>query len=265
MSLLLKKITAHSEGEPVLLIHGWAMNNHVFQPLVEAMPTVQFVGIDLPGHGDNAGVDLGDDLVEWTGQALHVLSEEGIGRCHILAWSLGGMLATLMAERLGEGCLSLSLLGSNPQFVQSDDWPNAMPPIYLQRFMQNLQQSKDQVIQEFMELQVRGAQHAKPALDKVLQLVKAGGTASDHGLQHGLSVLEKGNVREQLADVQCPVHFVLGQRDTLVPAAVADNLRALQKQAEFTVLPKSGHAPFISHTENCVTALQYFWSQVNGA
>ncbi len=258
MTLKIQQVSANSNGVPVLLIHGWAMNSQVWQPVIKAMPEFTFYTLDLPGHGVHHNVDLGHNIDDWCAAAVVALNNEGIEVCHLAAWSLGGALATKLAEALGPQCCSLSLISSNPKFVASDDWPYAMPVQYLQTFMQNLQHDIDQVVRDFMELQVRGVLNAKSILTNVMAMVEQGGLASEHGLANGLAVLQLADLRMELRGLACPIQFILGKNDTLVPSAVRQDLVVLRPDADIYVISRCGHAPFVSHTDDTVRILSAF-------
>lgn len=86
------------EGEPVVLVHGYAgdLNGWAFNipALAQAGPVV---AIDLPGHGGSAK-DVGDgSLATLAGAVRGALSELGIGRAHLVGHSLGGAVVARAA------------------------------------------------------------------------------------------------------------------------------------------------------------------------
>jgi len=52
--------------------------------------------------------------------------------------------------------------------------------------------------------------------------------------------------------------WLLGDRDTLVPAEVGEDLEALMPEAEVLIMLRSAHAPFLSHTEPFSRAMTHF-------
>ncbi|MCK4493556.1 MAG: alpha/beta fold hydrolase, partial [Methylococcales bacterium] len=64
-----------------------------------------------------------------------------------------------------------------------------------------------------------------------------------------------------LATINCPVLMVLGDRDTLVPVKVAEQLQTLQPKLLLKILSKSGHVPFLSHQEVLLDCLKNFMEQ----
>jgi len=155
-------------------------------------------------------------------------------------------------------------LCSNPRFVQAEDWQYAMPEQYLSQFIKNLQENKQQVVEDFMALQVRGSQQAESVLAKVMALVEEGGLASEQGLNNGLHILKHDDERQTLSELACPVNVVLGKNDTLVPRGVKADFEKLVPNATINTVLKAGHAPFISHVEETAGIIQDFLKQVAG-
>ena len=49
-------------GAPLVLLHGWAVNRHVFEDLVARLsPRFEVHSVDLTGHGDSAGIGCDSD------------------------------------------------------------------------------------------------------------------------------------------------------------------------------------------------------------
>jgi pimeloyl-[acyl-carrier protein] methyl ester esterase len=55
-----------------------------------------------------------------------------------------------------------------------------------------------------------------------------------------------------------PVTWYLGGRDTLVPVAVAEELKKLNPEIETIIEESAAHAPFVSHPEAFVQSLVTF-------
>ncbi|GGA82856.1 alpha/beta hydrolase [Brucella endophytica] len=92
------------EGEPILLIHGFASSAHVnwvgpgwFQTLTEAGYRV--IAIDNRGHGES---DKSHEPSDYTpslmaGDAAALLDHLGIGTAHVMGYSMGARIAAFMA------------------------------------------------------------------------------------------------------------------------------------------------------------------------
>jgi len=73
-----------------------------------------------------------------------------------------------------------------------------------------------------------------------------------------LNALAEQDYREALAGLRCPVLVILGDNDPLVPAGVAEDIRALNPGAQVRVLRDCAHAPFLSHPQECQRMIEEF-------
>ena len=88
----------HGDGARVLALHGWLDNAASFVPLAAAMPTMDLVAIDLPGHGHSAHLPPGAQY-NTPGAICHVLD---------VADALGWERFTLLGHSMGAGIASLT-------------------------------------------------------------------------------------------------------------------------------------------------------------
>lgn len=87
-----------AEGPRVLALHGWLDNAASFVPLAGALPDLQWVAIDLPGHGRSAHLPPGTQY-NTPGAICHVLD---------VADALGWERFTLLGHSMGAGIASLT-------------------------------------------------------------------------------------------------------------------------------------------------------------
>src|SRR5258706_10594796 len=95
LSDLVRAYDAHGSGRPLLLIHGYPLNRHMWRPQVETLTdAARVIAPDLRGHGDSSTpsetytVDrLADDLVE-------LLENLGLSQPFVVGGlSMGGYVA----------------------------------------------------------------------------------------------------------------------------------------------------------------------------
>lgn len=247
---------AAAQAPELVLLHGWGLHSVCWDPIMPALLTqFQVTVIDLPGMGRSplpGGEYTLDYLIT---QVLRVAPE----RAHWMGWSLGGQVALALAARHPERVQSLTLVASNPSFVQRPDWPNAMPPGVLSTFQTTFEEEWDGTLIRFLSLQCRGSATMKQDIRFLQEIVYLQGLPAREALRAGLQGLATWDLRPEWAQLTLPVHVMLGQQDLLVPVAVGAALQASRPTASITVLPCSAHVPFLSEPEAFVSGAQVFW------
>jgi len=178
--------------------------------------------------------------------------------CCWLGWSLGASIVLDIARRYPERVKSLILLAGNPHFLKTPDWPGMSEPV-LDGFAENLRQNTSATLLRFLSLQINTDLPEQNAVLKDLKHAVQQCPSPDWPtLQGGLQILKTADFRETLADLNKPVSVILGDRDTLVPVAIGQKLLALSPNIQLTVLHKAGHVPFLSHTQEVLSAIHAF-------
>ncbi len=241
---------AEGRGPDLVLVHGWGLNAAVWAPLAARLAHRHRVTcIELPGHG--ASPPPGDGGAAGLVEALLAAAP---ARAAWLGWSLGGLLA-LAAARAAPGRITrLGLLATNPCFTRREDWPWAMAPEVLAGFARDLEAQPQRTLQRFLGLVARGAPSADTLRDLRRRVLEAP-APHPRGLALGLELLRDWDLRPALASLSQPLWLGFGERDTLVPVAVADAVAGLQPTARITRFAGAGHAPLLSHPEALLAAL----------
>ncbi|GAA0411457.1 pimeloyl-ACP methyl ester esterase BioH [Cocleimonas flava] len=289
----MKKLLVKSSGfgsssdyrPTLLLLHGWGMNSNVWKPVLPALePHYQIHLVDLPGHGINNDVNA-DSMQDIMALFSDLIDELGQEKVHIMGWSLGGLIAQALADKIPEKIQSLTLVASTLRFSQDESaeslWPHAMSLKVLNNFAINLHKDTEGTLKRFIALQFMGVAGSKeiqreliqdicPAEDKaasskkvpqsggVTSGVKIGiksGVTSD-SLALGLKLLAESDFRNSVS--QHPQHWLFAGKDRLIPADVINDLKSLRSDAQITLLENAGHAPFMTHPDEFVRAVSTF-------
>jgi len=238
----------------LLLLHGWGLNRGVWQSLIPQLePFYRVTALDLPGFGGEAAAPAAD-LEQMVVRLAEQIEEPSV----CVGWSLGGMLALRLAARFPEKISKLIMVAASPRFVQGEGWPHATKPEVLAGFSQALRDDLNLTLQRFLALQVRGSVDSKAVLKQLKRALAEGGLASEAALELGLRILSEADLREDLQRLPQSLAFFLGERDGLVPHAVATALQRLQPKAQVELFARAGHAPFLSHPESFTAKLRAF-------
>jgi len=233
------------------MLHGWGTSSQIWRswlPLLEAHFCVTC--IDLPGLGrsvvNKQRLSLNDVLS--TIEPLIPINSL------LLGWSLGGLIATLLAERLLSCVKGLVTIGFNPSFVQQKNWLSAMDSAVFERFQKSVAINPQSTLDDFYKLQVLGGTDARPIL-KALKSI--GRDLSPSHLSDALSLLTI-DARDVLQQLMVPSLHIYGEKDRLVPIDLVQLMPALSERMSAIKVSNAGHLPFISDAQLVTLELTKF-------
>lgn len=138
-------------GPKVLALHGWLDNAASFDPLLQQIPDVHAVALDLVGHGrsdhrpSGAWYHLVDNLTEIAGS----LDALGWKRTILLGHSMGAALASLVAAAFPDRVDALWLVeGLGPLAT-----PEAELPALMRRALEGRQRVADKQLRVFATIE----------------------------------------------------------------------------------------------------------------
>src|SRR5262245_29699291 len=104
-------VEIEGEGEPVLMIHGLGGTSNVFTPLLPAFARHRTIRFDLPGSGRSHRVEGPLSLQLFVERALRVMQKVQVERVHVVAHSMGTIVAAHLAAAEPAKVASLALFG----------------------------------------------------------------------------------------------------------------------------------------------------------
>ena len=239
----------------LVLLHGWGCHGGVWKGIVPLLREhFSVTVIDLPGFGRNTDRGWPASAAVLREALLAVAPPEALW----VGWSLGGLLALQLAALQPGRIRAVSLFAASPCFVQRDDWQAAMPASSFAEFRAGLRTDATQMLLRFFALQCRGSVSQKADIRFLRQVQAAAPAPSAVTQSRALDFLEEEDARGGLAALACPLQVVLGERDALVPPALAAQLAALNPAAMVDVVGGAAHLPFVSHPLQCRDALLAF-------
>ncbi len=273
LNQLFVKTSGNKKGDALLMLHGWGMNSGAWEAIRPALERKYFIHwVDLPGYGDNTSI-VATNMDDVVNLVIPHIPEN----THIVAWSLGGLVAQAIIKKVSKNSTamikSLTLVASSPKFSQSDDWEHAISHEILDGFSKNLQEDSEATLKRFVALQFMGVKGSK-ALQKALineilaenkykSSKKGGGgynknTENTHfeALNLGLDILKHADYRNNRHKI--PQHWILGDKDRLIPPLLINDLNLLRPDDQITLLENTGHAPFMTHPEEFLACMNPF-------
>jgi pimeloyl-ACP methyl ester carboxylesterase len=217
---------AAGEGPPLVLVHGLAGSWRWWQP---ALPDLarrhECHMVDIPRFG---AALRPDGTAEWIARWVEAA---GLTPGCVVGHSLGGAAVTSLAASRPEAVEDLVLV--SPVGVPT----GRRPAGYAVPLLMALRTSRPR----FASRLGTDALRAGPA-----------------SLLRGALYAVRADVRERAQEVRVPTLLVWGERDPLVPAALAGEWQRAIPQARVVLLPRTGHVPMYERPRAFTAALEEF-------
>lgn len=240
-------INTLGQGTELVFLHGWGTHSGIFSQLA-----TQLAGhyrlhlVDLPGHGASAS------CTPYDGNTLATLLNQHITRpIHLIAWSLGGLVAQYWAYLYPDKIKSLCLIASSPCFARRHDWPHAANAHAIKQITTRLQVNLTATLDHFLRLQAMGSAKALSALHEHYHRHR-----NLDSLLVALPLLLTADTRSFIPKLNCPVSLFFGQHDVFTPIGVAYWFAQQLPWANLFTFKHAAHVPFLSHEKDFIIALK---------
>ena len=241
------------EGDAVLMLHGLGGTSNVWTPLLAALGRHRTLRPDLPGSGRSDRVEGPLTIATFVDAMRRVCDADGVERAHVVAHSLGAIVALHLAVESPSLVRSLILFG-----------PLAAPP---------------DPARVAMRARADAARRGGVAgMQDLAETLLTSATASETRARRPLAVaLIRELVMRQPADgyartcealaaadpadvtqVACPTLLVTGDEDTVAPAQSVRHLASRIPGSRVEVLTRCGHWTPIERPEDCAALLRSF-------
>ena len=246
---------SRGSGQDLVMVHGWGMHSGVWSGWADRLAASFRVHlVDLPGHG-LSDYRVGPELDDWSAAVAEVVP----AGAWWLGWSLGGLITLNVARRSPQTMRGLLLIASTPCFVRTADWPCAVDVAVFEQFAGQLQQAVERTLMRFLSLQVRGTDQSASVLRYLRTSLEERPYPRGEALAAGLQLLQTSDLRGVLPDLDVPIYWLFGERDTLVPTATSACVPGRR-----AVIAGAGHAPFLSHPQPCTDQVTGWLTEISG-
>jgi pimeloyl-[acyl-carrier protein] methyl ester esterase len=227
----------------LVLLSGWGCDARIWQPLADHWPDgVSVTAPDWPGYGARPALAAPASLADLAEAMAADLPAEAVW----VGWSLGGLLAGALLERLPPSLSpprGLILLGMGARFCD----PAGVGTAQLAAFRRAFVRDPDATLAHFQRWQLGGEPRPRDAHRRLRALLGDGPPPDPDSLAAGLDWLAELDATAVLADPPCPIRRLAGARDPLLaPAALAGADR---------MLDQTGHCPMLSRPAALAEAL----------
>ncbi|PAU74681.1 alpha/beta fold hydrolase [Halomonas salipaludis] len=224
----------------LILLHGWGVDARIWRPLAPHWRAdCQIASPDWPGYGACPALSAPQDLDALADSMAEALPTDAVW----VGWSLGGLLAAALSQRLSTP-RGLIMLGMGPRFCH----PAAVSNATLNDFQLTFDRAPEASWRHFLRWQAGGEPSPRAIYRQLTRLLGDTPPAALPTLGAGLAQLGELGAQHLVESPPCPVAWLYGARDPLLaPAGLPPGAEAL---------PDSGHCPMLSQPVALACALQ---------
>lgn len=253
-------VTRAGGGPPVVLLHGFGGSTYCWREVVPRLaPHFDLIALDLNGFGYTRR-PRDPDAYALPGQAnlvLGVLDALQFDSVHVVGHSYGGGLALYLAVHHPRRLRSLTVIagappgGGNP----GRTFTALFAPIVLW-YVETFVLRPGPIGDALRSAVVDDALITPNVVTEYLARLRVEGFRDAFA---GLTSARPAPLTaDQIAAVSLPTLILWGERDTFVPVAVGQRLRAQMPQAAWKVFPNVGHLPMIETPDALAAELSTF-------
>ena len=271
--LTLNLLEWSTEGTPMLLLHGFSNEAHIWDDFVPTVaPYYRVLALDLRGHGDSDWHPKGAyDYDDHVADVEAVLAHFGIARSVIVAHSLGGRVAMLFAGRHPERVAGLVIVDSGPELdrrgtarisldtAQHRDPSFASVAEYEQMLVHAYPAATAAAIRRMAAHGLRQREDGRYVLKMDVSIRRAVGGEGDAEALAAHHERYRKEMWEALGRIPCPTLVVRGAASDVLGPEVADRMAdEVLAQGRLAVVAKAGHSVMTDNPEGFNEAVGRF-------
>jgi pimeloyl-ACP methyl ester carboxylesterase len=244
------------DGDAVLMIHGLGGSSNVWTPLASEFARMRTIRFDLPGSARSARAEGPLSIERFAQAALRVAAAAGAERAHVVAHSLGTIVAFHLAAAEPKFVRSLVLFG--PLLAPADPARAAIRARAAKTREQGeagMQEIADALVQAATAGETKARRPVAVALVRELLMRQ-----SPDGYARTCEALANAQPAD-VARIGCPTLLVTGDEDAVAPAQEVKRIGGLIAGSRVEVLRGCGHWTPLEKPEECCALLRQFYAR----
>jgi len=253
-------VTDLGEGQPIVLIHGWPLNDAMYEYQYQYFVQKGFrvIGISLRGFGKSDRPYGKYDFDVFSDDIKVVLEKLNINNAVLGGFSMGGAVVVhYMAKYNGAYVSKLALFAAAaPSWKQREGFPYGASDEAAAGLVQTTRTNRQQLIEDFGKAFGASENSLSPAMSQWLSSINS--DASPYATTQAIIALRDLDLRPALSKINVPVAIFHGTKDKLCDFVFAEQLHKGLKNSYIVKFEKSGHALFVEEMEKFNTELENF-------
>ena len=246
-------VEVDGDGEPVLMIHGLGGTSNTFTPILSAFARHQRVRLDLPGSGRSSRIEEPLSIELFKDSVLKCMKAFGIGKVHVVAHSMGTIVAAHLAAAEPSLVASLALFG--PLLAPLDQARTNIRDRAAKARAEGMRGIADGLLQSVLSTQSRSRNPLAVAFVRESLM----GQDPD-GYARTCEALAEAQAADT-SRIACPTLLVTGDEDAVAPPQSVRMMAQKIAGSRLEVLRGCGHWTPVERPEECVSLLNRFYSR----
>jgi 3-oxoadipate enol-lactonase len=240
-------------GEPVVMIHGLGGTSNTFTPVLAALAGHRIVRFDLPGSGRSHRVEDPLSLQRFVESVLLVMQRAEVERAHVVAHSMGTIVAAHLAASEPGRVASLALFG--PLLAPPEPARAAIRARAAQAREGDMQPIADALVVTSVSGETRARRPA--AVAYVRESLMRQDPEGYARTCEALAEMEAADTSR----IDCPTLLVTGDEDVVAPPHAVRMMGERIAGSRVEVLRGCGHWTPVEKPEECAGLLKRFLSE----
>lgn len=225
----------------MLLLTGWGATCKVWDPIIPALSNGCQINCLTPSWLQDSQIE---SSLSNMGDYIEKLAATIKAPVNVVAWSMGGLIAILLATRFPALVNSICFISSVPKFVNADNQNTGIDYQWFNKFVDQYQNSPAETLKKFLTLQVKNDSLAR----NCLRVLKDACDLNNYNITecgYGLNLLQQLDLLKQLQSLKCKTLFIHGDSDAVVSLESAQYAASISN-SPLVVIAQAGHVPHIS-------------------
>lgn len=242
------------EGCPVVLVHGWCMSSSVWKYQLDGLAgsspgSMRLLAPDLRGHGRSREVSGHLDFDRFSQDLVDLFDRLNLAKVVLVGWSMGAQIALQSCAELSGRLAGMVLVSATPRFTASEDFPHALVATEASGMRLKVQRNTQRALNGFYtRLFTEGELEGHPSASEIKQLLSSITSPDTAAVLDALDALSRTDMRHLLSGITKPTLIVNGAQDRICLPQASSYLKEHIQDAEQTVFPHCGHAPFLTYS-----------------
>ena len=246
-------IEVEGEGEPVVMIHGLGGTTNTFTPILSAFARGKRVRFDLPGSGRSSRVEGPLSMEVFLQATRRAMAVGGVERAHVVAHSMGTIVAQHLAAAEPAMVNSLALFG--PLLAPPDQARANIRARAAKARQEGMRSIADALVQASLSSRTRARSLAAVAFVRESLMGQ-----DPEGYARSCEALAEMQAAD-VAKIACPTLLVTGDEDVVSPPQSVRMMGQKIAGSRVEVLRGCGHWTPVEKPEECIELLKGFYDQ----